>query len=157
KLCGLLAVTLLCILNSLTPTLRAAESTAAKSANPPTFTRDVAPILFEHCATCHRKGQEAPFSLLTYAEASKHARDIARVTESHYMPPWLPAAGYGDFRNNRSLSPQQISIFAQWYKAGSPEGNLRDMPQGPAFAEGWRLGTPDLVVKAPEPLKVPAE
>jgi hypothetical protein len=136
---------------------KASDPNAGGLTEPPTFTRDVAPILFDRCANCHRPDQKAPFALLTYLEARKHAHDIVRVTKDRYMPPWLPAPGYGTFRNNRSLSASQISVLAEWYRAGMPEGDPRDLPKAPAFPEGWRLGTPDLVVTAPQPFNVPAE
>jgi hypothetical protein len=137
----------------LTPRAPARPDTAPA----PTFNRDVAPLLFDHCANCHHKGQAAPFTLLTYEDAKKHARDIARVTEDRYMPPWLPAPGYGDFGHNRSLATNQISLLARWYKAGTPEGDAKDLPKAPTFADGWQLGTPDLVVTAPQAFNVPAE
>jgi hypothetical protein len=129
---------------------KASDPTSAALSGPPTFTRDVAPILFEQCATCHRTGQGAPFSLLTYMEARKHAHDIVRVTEDRYMPPWLPVSGYGTFRNDRRLSASQIASLAAWYRAGMPEGDAKDLPKMPVFPQGWHLGTPDLVVKVPQ-------
>jgi hypothetical protein len=147
------------ILTSLlvSPSLNASDAVEAEPAATPTFNRDVAPLLFDHCANCHRKGQAAPFTLLTYEDAKKHARDIVRVTEDRYMPPWLPAPGYGEFRHNRSLATNQIALLALWFKAGLPEGDPKDLPGTPAFAQGWQLGAPDLVVTAPQALKVPAE
>ena len=123
----------------------------------PTFSRDIAPLIFGHCSTCHRPGQAAPFSLLTYSDAKKHARNIADVTQRRYMPPWLPVAGYGDFTHNRSLSEVQIALFRDWFQGGSPEGSPKDLPPRPVFAEGWQLGTPDLIVSPAEAFTVPAE
>jgi len=122
----------------------------------PTFTADIAPILFEHCAACHRPGQQAPFSLLDYADARTHARLIATVTESRVMPPWLPAAGYGDFADERRLSDAQIETFRRWVDQGAIEGDAARLPPTPKWPEGWQLGEPDLIVRLPQPYTLPA-
>ncbi len=115
-----------------------------------TFTKNVAPILFEHCAECHRSGQTAPFPLLTYADAKKHATDIAKVTASGYMPPWLPAHGFGEFLGERHLGSNEVGVIRRWVESGTQEGLARDLPPLPKFAEGWHLGVPDLIVTMPE-------
>src|SRR5947209_6571531 len=89
---------------------------------PVTFTRDIAPIIFKYCAPCHRPGEAAPFSLLTYEDAKKHATQIAAVTASRYMPPWPPEAGKGDFAGERRLSEAQIAAIAKWAASGAPQG-----------------------------------
>jgi hypothetical protein len=122
-----------------------------------TFNRDIAPILFEHCAPCHRPGQAGPFNLLTYAEAVKHAAQIVKVTQKRYMPPWLPEPGYGEFLDERRLSVEQIESFQEWLEAGTPEGNPTDLPPLPEFADGWQLGEPDLVVQMPQPYTLAPE
>lgn len=127
------------------------QSTAAV-----TFTHDVAPIFFSQCATCHRPGEVAPFSLLTYEEARKHAHEIEMVTHDRQMPPWKAKIGFGDFAGVRQLSNAQISTIAAWVKAGRPEGNPADLPPAPQFASGWTLGEPDLIVKMPQPFTLPA-
>jgi Flp pilus assembly protein TadD len=116
-----------------------------------TFTKDIAPIFFENCASCHRPGQIAPFALLTYADAKRHAADIAKVTASGYMPPWLPARGFGEFAGERHLSSNEVAAIQSWASSGAVEGNLKDLPEPPKFSEGWELGRPDLVVEMPEP------
>ena len=123
-----------------------------------TYNRDVAPILQNLCQDCHRPGQVAPFSLLTYEQARKRAADIASVTESHRMPPW-PASTTegGPFRDARVLSPQEIETLAAWAEAGCPEGDRRDAPAPRTWNSEWALGTPDLVVKMPEPYTLDAE
>ncbi len=121
-----------------------------------TFTHDVAPIFFGQCATCHRPGEVAPFSLLTYGEARKHAHEIEMVTHDRQMPPWKAKIGFGDFAGVRQLSDAQISTIAAWVKAGRPEGNPADLP-APQFASGWTLGEPDLIVKMPKPFTLPAD
>ncbi|MBI2947339.1 MAG: tetratricopeptide repeat protein [Verrucomicrobia bacterium] len=122
-----------------------------------TFNRDIAPILFEHCAPCHRPGQPGPFSLLSYADAVKHAAQIVKVTQKRYMPPWLPEPGSGGFLDERRLSAGQLESFQEWLKAGTPEGNAADLPPLPQFADGWQLGEPDLVVQLPQPYTLAAE
>ena len=123
----------------------------------PTFTKDVAPILFEKCVTCHRPGEVAPFSLLQYQDVKRRARLIAEVTEKRFMPPWQASPGHGDFRGERRLSEEQIATLREWAKAGAPEGDAKDLPATPKFAEGWALGEPDLVVKMTEPYTLAAE
>src|SRR4029077_7717827 len=102
----------------------AANAFAAPPAAP-TFNKDIAPILFQNCATCHRPGQVAPFSLLTYADAAKRAALIATVTAKHYMPPWKAEAGYGHFADERRLTDAQITAIAAWARNGAPEGDPR--------------------------------
>lgn len=116
-----------------------------------TFTRDVAPILFQHCAPCHRPGQMAPFSVLQYEHVKPHARQIAAATVRRSMPPWLPEPGYGTFSNERRLSEDQIQAIRRWAQEGAVEGDRRDLPPTPTWPEGWQLGEPDLVLSLPEP------
>jgi hypothetical protein len=122
-----------------------------------TFSKDVAPIVLEHCAACHRPDGAAPFGLLTYADVKKRAAQIAEVTRRRYMPPWLPEDGDHAFANNTRLSDDQIATIENWFKQGSPEGDPADMPPAPESTAGWPLGEPDLVVKAPVAYTLPAE
>lgn len=121
-----------------------------------TFARDIAPIIYENCAPCHRPGEAGPFPLLSYQDVKKHARDIVKVTRSRYMPPWLPAHAYGDFQGERRLSDEQIRAIATWVSQGAPEGSAGETPAPPAFTEGWQLGPPDLVLEAQAPFAAPA-
>lgn len=121
-----------------------------------TFSKDIAPILFDRCATCHRPGEAAPFSLLTYSDARKHALQIAQLTAKRSMPPWPPEPGYGDFTNSLRLRAAQIATFAAWVRQGTPEGNPADLPPVPHFSEGWHLGPPDLIVRMRQPFELPA-
>lgn len=114
-----------------------------------TFSKHIAPIIFDQCATCHRPGQAAPFSLLTYADVQKRAKQIAEVTSTRYMPPWMPAPGYVEFAGERRLTTEQLGIIQQWFAEGAGEGNPADMPPAPKWTEGWQLGQPDLVVTMP--------
>jgi cytochrome c553 len=129
---------------------------ATLSAATPTFTKDVAPILWKNCASCHRPGEVGPFPLLSYANVAKRADFLAEVTASRRMPPWKAEPGYGSFHDARLLSDADIATLAAWAKAGAPEGNAADLPAAPRFTEGWQLGEPDLVVSMPEAFSIPA-
>ena len=122
----------------------------------PTFTRDVAPIVFENCAVCHRPNGMAPFSLLEFAAVKKRARQIVDVTHSRLMPPWLPADG-PRFVGERRLSKAHLRTLARWVEAGTPEGDPKHRPPTPRFADGWTLGPPDLVASMPASFELPAE
>ena len=121
----------------------------------PTFSRDVAPILFRQCAACHRPGGVAPFSLLSYSDAAKRAALIAKVTAGRYMPPWLPAEPR--FRDERRLSPAEIAAIGRWAAAGAPQGDPAAAPAPPRFPDGWQLGPPDLEAEMRAEFTVPAE
>jgi hypothetical protein len=123
----------------------------------PTFNTDIAPILYEHCATCHRPGQVAPFPLLDYQDAAKRAGLIATVTAKRLMPPWKAEAGYGHFRDERRLSDQQISLIQHWAENGAPEGDPQTKPSPPEFASGFRAGKPDAVITVAEAFHIPAD
>src|SRR5215212_6374401 len=112
---SLLIATTACFLISASP--RPAQPAPAPQA--PTFSKDIAPILYANCVSCHRPGEVAPFSLLDYKTAKKHAPDISTVTESRYMPPWKAEAGHGDFMNERRLTEPQIELIQAWAKAGA--------------------------------------
>jgi mono/diheme cytochrome c family protein len=114
-----------------------------------TFSRDLAPVLFEHCAPCHRPGGSSSFSLLTFADARPRARQLAAVTAARTMPPWLPEPGDGDFAGARRLSDQQIALFRRWVDSGMPEGAPGDLPPTPNWPSEWQLGPPDLVLTTP--------
>ena len=122
-----------------------------------TFNRDIAPIIFNSCASCHRPGEATPFSLLTYEDVKRHARQIAEVTRTRSMPPWLPEPQKLKFADEMRLPAAQIDLIQQWVDQGELEGNPADLPMQPKFTEGWRLGTPDLILKAEKPLTLPAE
>ena len=125
-------------------------------AEPVTFNKHIAPLMFQYCSPCHRPGEAAPFPLLTYADARKHAKQIVTVTERRYMPPWLPTAGYGDFAGERRLTEDQLRLIAEWVQEGSIEGEAADLPATPPFTEGWQTGPPDLVVQMPSPYRLAA-
>ena len=122
----------------------------------PTFADDIAPIVLAHCAPCHRPGEVGPFPLLTYDDVRRRARQIAEVTASRFMPPWKPAPGFGGpFIGSRRLADSDVALFRRWAEAGAPAGDLSRVPPQPTWPEGWRLGTPDVVVTMPEAYTVP--
>jgi len=120
-----------------------------------TFTRDIAPIIFRSCAPCHRPGEAAPFSLLSYKDAKTHAQQIAAVTERHIMPPWLPAADDPKFADDLRLSAAEVALIQAWAEQGAPEGDPSALPPKPQFVEGWQLGKPDVVVRATQAFVLP--
>src|SRR5436190_17141289 len=130
-----------------------AISSAAAGATP-TFNKDIAPILYQRCATCHRPGEVAPFSLLTYQDASKRAKLIAAATERRYMPPWKPEPGYGKFANERRLTDDQIALIRACAQNGAPEGAPGDKPPLPGFTDGWQAGKPDQILTMPSSFAV---
>jgi Tfp pilus assembly protein PilF len=126
-----------------------------------TFTRDIAPIVWSRCATCHRSGEIGPFNLITYDEVKRHAAQIGVVTARRIMPPWKPDPGKGEFQNERRLTDRELQLLQRWIADGAPEGDAADLPPVPASVTtangGWQLGTPDLVVAMKEPYSVRAD
>jgi len=123
-----------------------------------TYSRDIAPLIQTRCQNCHRPDQVAPFSLTNYQEAVAHAEMLVEVTQRRIMPPWIPGPGsQRKFVGERQLSDAELTLLKDWFAAGCPEGEPADLPPEPKFAEGWQLGTPDLVVRMPEPFIVPAD
>lgn len=128
------------------------------TASTPTFSRDVAPILFRNCAGCHHPGTNAAFSLLTYEEVRPLAKRIASATKSRYMPPWKPDPGYGDaFQDVRRLNEEEIATIERWVSSGAMKGDPADLPATPRWSDGWRLGTPDVVIRMGEPYDLRAD
>jgi tetratricopeptide (TPR) repeat protein len=121
-----------------------------------TFSKDIAPLVYQNCSPCHHDGGIGPFPLMSYADVAKHAAQIVTVTHTRYMPPWPPAHGFGEFVGDRSLSPSQIQLFADWLKENKPEGNTADAPNPPRFDSKWQLGPPDLILKMDKPFTLPA-
>jgi hypothetical protein len=129
----------------------------AKPTSPPTFTRDVAPILQQRCQNCHRRGHVGPFALETYEQAQKRAHDIAAVATDRVMPPWKPAPGVGPkLKHDQSLTAAEIAVLQAWAEAGCPPGDPKHMPPPAEFATDWKLGEPDLVLEPDEDFTVPA-
>ena len=137
------------------------RATTTQNAVPaaPTFAADVAPIIFNNCAVCHRPGQSAPFALLSFDDVKRHGDEIAEVVGTRYMPPWhaVRAEGFAEFADERRLTDAQIATLTKWIANGMPSGDLSKAPKTPTFASGWALGTPDVVVKLPRAVAVPAD
>jgi mono/diheme cytochrome c family protein len=133
-----------------------AQSASLAAAERVTFSETIAPIIYSNCVTCHRPGEAAPFSLISYSDVSRRADLVATVTRTRYMPPWHAAHGYGEFADERRLSDAQIAAIAEWVKQGKPEGDPAKMPKLPKFPDGWHLGKPDLVVEMPASYELPA-
>jgi mono/diheme cytochrome c family protein len=115
-----------------------------------TFNKDVAQILFKNCAECHRPGEAAPMSLLSYKDARPWARSIREKVLSREMPPWHADSHVGQFSNDPRLTQAEIDTITAWVDGGAKEGEPRDMPPAPKFVEGWSIGRPDLILKMPD-------
>src|ERR1043166_3198071 len=110
-----------------------------------TFTRDVAPILYKRCVGCHRPGDVAPMSLLSYKDARPWAAAIKEAVLTRKMPPWKADPHVGKWANDPSLTAEELRTITAWVDGGKAEGNPRQMPAPPQFAEGWKIGKPDAV------------
>ena len=128
----------------------------AQTKTTPTFTKDVAPILNKNCVSCHREGDIAPMSLLTYEQARPWAKSIRERVARGQMPPWHAEAPKGTFVNDRRLSEAEKATLIAWADGGAPQGNPKDLPQAPKFTEGWEIGKPDVVLTMAKPYAVPA-
>ena len=123
----------------------------------PTFSKDVAPILYKNCVECHRPSAMAPMSLLTYDDARPWARAIKQKVASRQMPPWGADPTVGKYANDVSLKQADIDTITAWVDGGAPEGNRAELPAAPTFAEGWTIGKPDYVFKMQKAFNVPAD
>ena len=133
-------------------TVGAVTSAGARAgASIPTFYRDIAPIVYHNCSTCHRPNESAPFSLLTYEDVKSHASQVAAVTKRRYMPPWLPEPGHLQFEEERRLTDAQIQLIQAWVKSGAIAGSPEAAPPPPKFNSEWTLGKPDLILHVARP------
>src|SRR3954451_4596079 len=117
---------------------------------PVTFSKDVAPILFGHCAVCHHPNDIAPMSLLTFKEARPWAAAIRQAVVTRKMPPWKANPGYGSWSNDPRLSDSEVATIRAWTEGAKLEGDPRDLPSQPNFSDGWKIGKPDVVLSIPE-------
>ena len=138
-------------------TMRA--SSTGNATAPPTWAAHVAPIIYKNCAPCHRPGQIAPFSLLSYEDVKTRAEVIVAVTSRGDMPPWPPLQpkGYPELRDDRRLKPDEIATLKEWAAAGMPVGDPAKAPPPPTYPVGWKLGVPDMILSMPTPIAVPAD
>jgi mono/diheme cytochrome c family protein len=144
------AATALLLATLVTATLSCgAAQTQPRAQREVTFSRDVAPIFNRHCAECHRPGEAAPFSTLTYKDVRPWAKSIREKVVSRAMPPWHADAHVGRWANDRSLTQAEIDTVAAWVDGGAKEGSAKDLPPAPQFASGWTIGKPDVVFEMP--------
>jgi hypothetical protein len=150
-------VAALCLGAALAATAFAAPAnTATVDTEKVTWAEHVAPLLYERCAGCHRPGQTAPMSFLTYDEVRPWAKSIQKVTGNRTMPPWFANPEHGEFVEDPRLTDEQIELLARWVKAGAPAGDLSTAPAQPSFSTDWEIGKPDVVFTA-EPFQVTDE
>ena len=122
-----------------------------------TFTKDIAPIIYKNCAECHRPGEIAPMSLMTYQEARPWAKAMREQVAQGSMPPWSADPKHGEWANDPRLSQKEIDTISAWVAAGAPKGDDKDLPPAPKFATGWTIGEPDAVIEMQEEYTVPAD
>jgi Tfp pilus assembly protein PilF len=137
--------------------LTALTATAFTQSTPPTYGRDIAPIVSAACSSCHRPGGPGPFSLLSYEDVRRHAAQIVAVTASRFMPPWKADAVNGPFVGQRHLTDGEIALLTQWVAAGTPAGVAGDAPEKVTRTGVWQLGVPDVVVTLPTAFELQAE
>src|SRR5262245_29356240 len=137
--------------------LTGSKSVSGDSKASPTFSKDVAPIFFKNCVGCHRAGEIAPMSLITYKEVRPWAKSIREKVTTREMPPWHVDPHYGKWENDRRLSQKEIDTIIAWVDSGAKEGDPKELPALPKMTSGWQIGEPDLVLQMPTEFTVPAE
>ncbi|MGE0128748.1 MAG: cytochrome c [Blastocatellales bacterium] len=135
------------------PTINADTKNRSKTV---TFAKDVAPIFFKNCAECHREGEAAPFSVMSYKDVRPWAKSIKEKVVKREMPPWHADPHVQEFKNDRRMTQAEIDTITAWVDGGSVEGDVKDLPLAPTFADGWNIGKPDVVITMPEEYKLEA-
>jgi hypothetical protein len=148
---GLMLFIVTCIV-----TLNATSANDKGKAEVVTFNKDIAPIFNARCVECHRPGETAPFSTLTYKDVRPWAKSIKEKVLSREMPPWHADPHFGEWANDRRLSEAEIKTIVAWVNNGAVEGNPKDLPPAPKFVDGWQIPTPDLVLTMDEEYVVAA-
>jgi mono/diheme cytochrome c family protein len=156
KRSGLIVFVSLFCLAAAAVVITRADLTGAEAAAP-TFSKDIAPIFAKNCMSCHRPGEIAPMSFMSYKEVRPWAKAIREKVVNREMPPWHADPAHGEWSNDRRLSQKDVDVIRAWVDGGAPEGNPKDMPPTPKFATGWQIGEPDMVFYMPEEFTVPAE
>jgi Flp pilus assembly protein TadD/mono/diheme cytochrome c family protein len=136
--------------------LWAGEAAATAQDSAVTWSHQIAPLVYNNCTTCHHPGGAGPFSLLSYEDARRWGAQMAAVTASRYMPPWLPEQGYGDFADERRLTKEEIALIAKWVQTGMPQGDASVAPPAPKYSKDWQYGTPDLILTVERPFTLAA-
>src|SRR5579862_4101079 len=129
---------------------------SAAASDGPTYYKSIAPIFQANCQSCHRPGEVAPMSLLTYESSRPYAKAIKNAVVKRQMPPWFADPSYGHFANQRRLSEADIETITAWVDGGAPAGDPKDGPAPLTFENGWNI-KPDVVVEMPKPFNVPAQ
>jgi mono/diheme cytochrome c family protein len=135
----------------------AQTSGASDKQSAPTFSKEIAPIFYRNCINCHRQGEIAPMSLVTYKEVRPWAKAIREKVITREMPPWHPDPNIGHWANDRRMSQKEIDTVVAWIDSGAAEGNPKELPPAPKFSDGWQIGKPDVIFHMPEEFTVPAE
>src|SRR5262245_36067724 len=133
------------------------RTSASDENTTPTFSKEIAPIFYKNCVECHRPGEIAPMSLMTYKEVRPWAKSIREKVINREMPPWHADPAHGEWSNDKRLSQKEIDTIVAWIGSGAKEGNPKDLPPPPQFAKGWQIGEPDVIFHMPEEFSVPAE
>jgi hypothetical protein len=144
-------LTLVCGIVAVTSVVSAQPAVDAAA---PTFTRDLAPVVFQHCSPCHRPGAVGPFPLLTFDDVRSRARQVVQAVTRRTMPPWKATTGVGEFEGDRRLADAQVALFQRWLDRGALHGDARDLPPAPTWNDQWALGPPDLVVRMRSPYRL---
>ena len=152
----ILSVTTACLAAACVFGAAAGASDAKKAVKAVTFSKDIAPIFNKNCVGCHRPGEIAPMSLLSYKDARPWAKSIKEKVAGGVMPPWHADPQFGTFENDRRLSQKDIDTVVAWVEQGAKEGNIKDLPPSPQFTDGWNIGKPDAVFYLPQEYTVPA-
>lgn len=134
-------------------------SAGARESTPATvtFNRDVAPIIQKNCQICHRPGEVAPMSFMSYKDVRPWAKAIREKVVTREMPPWFADPDHGEFLNDSRLSRKEIETIVAWVEGGAKEGDAADLPPNPKYPEGWQIGKPDVILTMPVEYSVPAE
>jgi hypothetical protein len=131
-------------------------SSVLATAATPTYSKDVAPILFKNCSGCHRPGEIGPMPLLNYTQTRPWAKSIREAVALKTMPPWHAAEDHGIFSNDRRLTDRERETIIAWADGGAPQGNPKNLPLAPTFVDGWQIGKPDAVITMAKPYPIPA-
>jgi hypothetical protein len=123
----------------------------------PTFYKDVAPILDAHCQSCHRPGEIAPMSLITYQQVRPWAKAMRQAVITKQMPPWFAVKGIGKFSNDPSLSDAEIETISKWAEKGAPAGRVEDAPPAHSWTHGWNIASPTHIIEMPKAVSIPAK